>query len=287
MRASQGPKYTSVDPSGNPNPNEQYKELLEVGSQVALVLRPISPPDGGSTPPLTSYGLPFESDQEDFLKDKKGEEWIKVSMKEPPAGSVEGSRPLQGFVPLAAVQCPGLLLNYDYLAAKLLGRDSAYPGDPKARAICDKLLAQRFLTRVARVAYPLLEVNGPLTNENTEAFRTGLQRAFLGAPARRGQPDSTGVEGTLRMLEEYLRTRTPFACGDAPCIADLSLVPPLLLLNVVGGAELLSPEVQKYVQNFEDYFGSDYLQMKAPVESWVEGHKARVAELGIILRPSA
>eukprot|EP01051_Picozoa_sp_SAG22_P012683 SAG22_NODE_1341_length_4687_cov_1.078030_2_plen_259_part_00 len=258
--------------------------MLEVGSEVALVLCPIPPPAGGSTPPLTTYGLPFESGQQDFLKDKKGEEWIKVSMKEPPADSAEGSRPLQGFVPLAAVQCPGLLLNYDYLAAKLLGCDSeqAYPGDPTARQICDELLAQRFLTRVSRVAYPLLQ-----TNENTEALRSGLQRAFFGTPQRRGQPDRTGVECTLRMLEKYLSTGTQFACGDAPCIADLSVVPPLLLLNVVGGAELLSPEVQKYVQNFEEYFGSDYLQMKGPVESWVESHKARVAELGITLRPSA
>ncbi len=285
MRASQGPKYTSAEPHGEQTQDVQYKEPLEVGSEVALVLRPVPPPAEGSAPPLTSYGLPFERDQQEFVKDKKGEEWIKVSMKEPPATAVEGSQPLQGFVPLTAVECPGLLLNYDYLAAKLLGAESAYPGDKQARAICDKLLGQRFLTRVSRVAYPLLEVNGPV--ENTEAFRNGLQRAFLGAPARRGQPDSTGVAGALRMLEEYLGTGTRFACGDAPCIADLSVVPPLLLLNVVGGAELLSPEVQKYVQNFEDNFGSDYLQMKAPVEAWVERHKARVAELGITLSPTA
>ena len=96
-----------------------------------------------------------------------------------------------------------------------------------------------------------------------------------------------GVAGTLRMLEDYLRTGTTFACGDTPCIADLSVVPPLLLLNVVGGTELLSPELQQYVQDFEDHFGSNYLAMKAPVQAWVERHKARVAELGICLAASA
>ena len=96
-----------------------------------------------------------------------------------------------------------------------------------------------------------------------------------------------GVVGTLRMLEEYLSTGTAFACGDTPCIADLSVVPPLLLLNVVGGAELLSPELRQYVADFEDHFGPKYLAMKAPVEAWVEGHKARAAELGISLGASA
>ena len=282
----QGPKYTIAEAGAEQKQDVQYKEPLPIGSAVSLVLRPVPPREDGSGPPLASYGLPFEKGENELPKDKKKQkgDWLKVRMMDPPAGAVEGSSPLQGYVPLASVECPGLLLNYDYLAVKLLG-DNPYPDDKKARAICDKILGQRFLTRVSRVAYPLLEVNGPV--ENTDAFRNGLQRSFHGAPARRGQPDSTGVIGALRLLEQHLGTGTGFACGDTPCIADLSVVPPLLLLNVVGGVALLSPMVQKYVQNFEEYFGEAYLKMKAPVEAWVERHKPRVAELGITLTPSA
>ena len=189
---------------------------------------------------------------------------------------------MQGFVPLSSVECPGLLLNYDYLALELLGVDPVYPSEKNSRATCDKILAQRFLTRVSRIAYPLLEVHGRLAAENADEVRVRVQRAYHGTPGKRGRPDSsTGVTGTLRMLEELLETGKPFACGEKPCIADLSVVPPLLLLNVAGCAELLSPSICKYVQRFEDFFGSKYQEMKAPVEAWVDMHKPRVEELGI------
>ena len=192
--ALQGPKYSSVEPGGEQQQDVQYKEPLEVGSAVMLVLRPVSaPPARGSEAPLATYGLPFEKGHTEFEKDKKGDEWIKVSMMVAPADAVEGSPPLEGFVPLASVECPGLLLNYDFLAVKLLGADAAYPAEPKARAICDKILAQRFLTKIARVAYPLLEpfTNGPV--ENTDALRSALQRAYHGASAqgKRAGPNST------------------------------------------------------------------------------------------------
>ena len=186
--ASQGPKYTSAGPGGEQQQDVQYKEPLDVGSAVMLVLRPVPPPPaaaGGSAAPLATYGLPFEEECTEFEKDKKGAAWIKVSMMGAPVGAVEGSPPLEGFLPLASVECPGLLLNYDYLAAELLGGSApAYPAEPKARAICDRLLAQRFLTKISRVAYPLLGVDGPPPVENTDAFRSALQRAYHGAPAR-------------------------------------------------------------------------------------------------------
>lgn len=241
---------------------------------------PLPPPPAAG---VQGHGVP------QIVEDEKQGKWVAVKMMKPPADAVPGSPRLEGWLRLSDVICPGLLLSYDYLAYDLLREElqdkdndveNAYPTNRRALAQCNKLLGERFLSRVSKVAYPLLGIN-----EYTDEMRDRLRDAFAGTPARRGQPDSRGVAGALLTLEEHLRSGTRFACCEKPCIADLSVVPPLLLLNVIGAE--LSPAIQQYVRRFEDHFGAKYKEIKEPVEQWVERHRARVAELGISLTRSA
>ena len=265
-----GPKYPGADGA-----EAQFKDPLEVGAALELVFKPVA-----AATELPGHGLPQLS------KDKKGEDWINVQMPAPDAAPA-GTKPLQGWVPKAAVDCPGLALNYDHLAVELMGgAEAATPTDKGARTKCDKLVGLRFLNTVSKVAYPLLEVGGPV--ECTDALKAQLARSYKGPPARRGGLSNAGVAGALQTLEaKYLSAGTRFACGDEPCIADLSVVPSLLLLSVVDEFVQLSPAVQTYVRNFEEHFKEKWPAIKAPVEEWVGKHRPRVAGLGLALGPSA
>jgi hypothetical protein len=121
-----------------------------------------------------------------------------------------------------------------------------------------------------------------ITVEWSEPRKAQVKRSFAGAPGggKRKSDASSGVVGALRTLEEkYLRAGTKFACGDAPCIADLSVVPPLLLLNVAG--VVLPPAVAAYVSNFEAHFGEKYAAIQAPLKAWVESKKEAAMALGL------
>ena len=257
-----GVKYVGMDGS-----NEvQFKDVLEVGLSLPLVMTSVAAA-------LPGHGVPEQA------KDKKEELWIKVQM-EAPDDAVAGSPALEGWVPIAAVDCPGLALNYDYLVQEMLAADGGFPADKAARAKCDALLGLRMLTKVSSVAYPLLEVGGAVNW--SEPRKAQVRRAFDGPPGKRKGDGSAGVVGALRTLEEkYLRAGTKFACGDAPCIADLSVVPPLLLLNVAG--VVLPPAVAAYVGNFEAFFGEKYAEIKAPLEALVESKKEGAMALGLDL----
>jgi hypothetical protein len=264
-----GPKYVSANGSSE----VQFKDVLDVGVSLPLVMTPVpAAPDI-----LQGHGVPERA------KDKKDDVWIRVQMPAP-ADAVAGSRPLEGWVPVAAVDCPGLALSYDYLAQELLEAGSAIPAEKAGKAKCHALLGLRMLTKISSVTYPLLEVGG--TVDWNEPRKAQVVRAFTGAgPSggkRKGGSGASGVVGALRTLEEkYLRAGTKFACGDAPCIADLSVVPPLLLLNVAG--VVLSPAVASYVANFEAHFGEKYAELKAPLDAWVESKKESALAVGLDL----
>ena len=94
---------------------------------------------------------------------KKGELWVQVELcpASRPADALAGSKPIAGWVPRDSLRLPSLALNYEYLASELLEEPKRYPATGSSQcARCNKILAERFLGHVAKVAYPLLGVGG-------------------------------------------------------------------------------------------------------------------------------
>ena len=148
-----GPKYPGADGA-----EVQFKDPLEVGAALELVFKPVA-----AATELPGHGLPQLS------KDKKGEDWINVQMPAPDAAPA-GTKPLQGWVPKAAVDCPGLALNYDHLAVELMG------GAEAAQRLVDRCIAVSPATRPpCNVANPCEMIQGEI-DRSCEMYAAGETR---------------------------------------------------------------------------------------------------------------
>ena len=96
--------------------------------------------------------------------------------------------------------------------------------------------------------------------------QAGIARAYNGGPAQRKGPPR-GLRAALTRLEDkFLPAEGEgFLCGAEPCIADLSVAPPLMLLGVAGLP--LSEPVQAYVARCEAFFGEKYGAPPSPLAS--------------------
>ena len=141
-------KYTTAE-----NQEVKFESLLGEGTEVVLVRKKGAAREG--VPP--SHGVPS------IEPGKKGELWVQVELcpASRPADALAGSKPIAGWVPRDSLRLPSLALNYEYLASELLEEPKRYPAAGSSQcARCNKILAERFLGHVAKVAYPLLGVGG-------------------------------------------------------------------------------------------------------------------------------